>query len=82
MGTTNKEFADNVARNNGYYNGDDDNSFGDNPRCVLITEYDNAFGGVGYGLTFEGQRNVYVSSEFVRNPRQYWAYDDGKNVKK
>lgn len=81
MGTVDKTFAQNIAKNNGYYNGDDDNSLGDNPRCILITEYDNAYGGVGYGLTFEGQRNVYTPSEFVRNPRRYWSYDDGKSLK-
>lgn len=81
MGTVDKAFAENIAKNNGYYNGDDDNSLGDNPRCILITEYDNAYGGQGYKLTFEGQNNVYTSSEFVRNPRRYWSYDDGKSVK-
>lgn len=74
MTTVNKEFADNLAANAGYHNGDSDNSLGDNPRCIEITEYDNQWGGVGYGLTFEGQRNRYTASEFVINPRRYWAY--------
>ena len=74
MPTVDKEFADNLKQHNGYYNGDDDNSLGDNPRCLTITEYDNAFGGVGYGLTFEGEPNRYTESEFVRNPRTYWRY--------
>ncbi|WP_263283617.1 hypothetical protein [Achromobacter xylosoxidans] len=39
-----------------------------------ITEYDNAYGGVGYGLTFEGERNRYAPTEFVRNPRNYWRF--------
>jgi hypothetical protein len=81
MGTVDKAFAENIAKNDGYYNGDSNNDLGDNPRCVLITEYDNAYGGQGYGLTFEGQRNVYTPSEYVRNPRRYWSYDDGKSVK-
>lgn len=74
MPTFGKADADNLVSNNGYYNGDSDNSIGDNPRCVEITEYDNAFG-VAYGITFEGQPNKYTASEFVRNPRCYWKYD-------
>ena len=74
MGTVDRAFADNLKANRGYYNGDDNNDLGDNPRCILITEYDNAFAGVGYGLTFEGQYNKYVRSEFVKNPRIYWEY--------
>lgn len=76
MGTVDKVFADNLVKHNGYYNGDSDNSLGDNPRCIEITQYDNAFGGVGYGLTFEGQKNVYTPSEFVGNPRCYWKYKE------
>ena len=72
MSTVDKPFADNIIKHGGWYNGDSDNSFGDNPRCVEITEYDSIYGGVGYGMTFEGQRNRYVESEFVRNPRCYW----------
>ncbi|MGK0596398.1 hypothetical protein [Bordetella bronchiseptica] len=74
MSSVSKEFAENVKANSGYYNGDSDNSLGDNPRVVEITEYDNAFGGVGYGLTFEGQANRYTPSNFVRNPRLFWRY--------
>lgn len=75
MGTVNKEFADNLVKHNGYYNGDEDNSFGDNPRCIEITEYDNQYGGKGYGLTFDdGRPNKYTPTEFVRNPKQYWKY--------
>lgn len=74
MTTVSKEFADNVVAHQGFYNGDDDNTLGDNPRVVEITEYDNAFGGVGYGLTLDGKQNRYTESDYVRNPRQYWAY--------
>lgn len=73
MSTVDKAFADNIALNNGYYNGDDEPS-PDNPRTVLIIEYDNMFGGSGYGLVFEGRVNKYVPSEFVKNPRVYWEY--------
>jgi len=74
MSTVDKAFADNIKQHNGFYNGDDSPG-PDNLRCVEITEYDNAFGGVGYGLTFDGQRNRYKASEFVGNPRRYWAYE-------
>lgn len=73
MATIDKEFADNLARHQGYFNGDDVQS-PDNPRCVLIIEYDNAWGGKGYGCVFEGERNRYTPSEYVRNPIVYWEY--------
>lgn len=75
MGTVNKAFADNIKQHNGYYNGDSDNTMGDNPRCIEITEYDNNWGGKGYGLTFEGRENVYTASEFVHNPVCYWKFN-------
>jgi len=75
MATVDKEFADNIALNNGYYNGDDDNSMGDNPRVFLIIKYRNAFGGDGYALIFEGgDPRKYMPSHFVRNPEAYWVY--------
>jgi len=38
-----------------------------------IIEYDNAFGGVGYGVIFgEEDPDRYRETEFVRNPRVYW----------
>lgn len=75
MATVSKAFADNLIANEGYFNGDSDNSLGDNPRCVEVTEYDNAFDGVAYGLTFEGERNRYEASPHVINPRRYWKYE-------
>lgn len=75
MSTVDAAFAENLKQHAGYYNGNDDNSMGDNPRVVEITEYDNAYGGVAYGLTFAGKRNVYTASDFVRNPRQFWKYE-------
>lgn len=73
MSTVDKAFADNIAKHGGWANGDSDNSLGDNPQCVLIVEYDNAWGGQGYGLVFKGQSNRYTPSNFVRNPRDYWS---------
>lgn len=78
MTTVDKFFANNLKKNQGYFDGDDDNTMGDNPRCVEITEYDNAYGGKGYGLTFEDKPNKYVESEYVMNPRQYWKYESAK----
>lgn len=75
MATVNLEFAENLKNHAGYFDGDENNSLGDNPRVIEITEFDNVYGGIGYGLTFEGQRNVYTPSEFVRNPRQFWKYE-------
>ena len=74
MSTVDKAFADNVAKHGGWFNGDSDNSMGDNPRVILIIEYDNAWGGKGYGLCFDdGRPNRYTASEFVRSPRVYWS---------
>lgn len=68
MATVGKDLADRLKEADGYYS--------DDIRCVEITEYDNAFGGVGYGLTYKGRRNAYTPSEFVRNPRCYWRASD------
>ena len=78
MATVNKNFADNLVKNNGYYNGDSDNSFGDNPRCVEITQYINMAGIAAYGLTFEGHANKYTPSEFVNDPICYWKFKENK----
>lgn len=38
-----------------------------------IIEYDNAWGGIGYGVIFgEEDPDRYRETEFVRNPRVYW----------
>lgn len=38
-----------------------------------IWEYDNAFGGVSYGVIFpRDAKDKYAPSGFVRNPRLYW----------
>jgi hypothetical protein len=74
MATVDKAFADRLKAGNGWVNGDSDNSMGDNPRATLIVEYDNAWGGVAYGVTFEGENNTkYLhQTPFVMNPRVYW----------
>jgi len=76
MTTVDKDFADNVIKNNGYFNGNSDNSMGDNPRIKMIVEYDNAWGGKGYGLVFDVKKNKYTPTNYVRNPKPYWLYQE------
>ena len=64
MPTVNKDIADAIKANNGRY--------ADDPRVYRIVEYDNAFGGVSYGLEYRVTENRYCESEYVRNPRVYW----------
>lgn len=69
-----KDFVDNIIRNNGFYNGDDEDA-PDNPRCVKIVEFINMGGRIAWGVMFEGDNlNKYAASEFVRNPRTIWEY--------
>lgn len=72
MTTVDKDFADNIAKHGGYYDGDSNNDLGDNPRVVKIVVYDNAWGGKGYGLVFEGIKDKYTPTGFVKNPITYW----------
>jgi hypothetical protein len=67
MATVDKDLADKLVANNGYY--------ADDPRVQRIIKYDNAWGGIGYGLEYEGQIGKYSSSEYVNNPRIYWQAD-------
>jgi hypothetical protein len=72
MATVDKSFADNLVKHNGYYNGDTDNSLGDNPSCIEITQYINMAGVAAYGLTFDGEINKYEASDFITDPICYW----------
>lgn len=72
MSTVDRAFANRIKAGNGWLDGDSTNILGENPRCVEITQYTTAWGGEAFGLTFEGQRNKYTPSDFVRNPRVYW----------
>ena len=77
MATIDKEFADNLAKNNGFFNGDDNNDLGDNPRCIKIVKYTNAWGNDAYGAVFEGELapNRYEEvTEYVRDPHLFWVY--------
>lgn len=49
-------------------------------QAVMIVEYENAWGGVAYGVTFkhEGNKTRYMEeSEYIRNPRVWWRIEDG-----
>ena len=48
----------------------------DNPPAVKIVQYENAFGGIAYGVIFKGERDqgrYERTTEFVRNPRVLWT---------
>ena len=65
MPTVSKPIADTIKDGNGHY--------ADDSRVIRIVEYDNQWGGVGYGMIYEGQNpDMYRETEFVRNPRIYF----------
>lgn len=52
----------------------------DNPPAVRIVEYENAWGKVAYGVTFQGDRDKYKydsPSEYIRNPHCIWERPSG-----
>jgi len=62
MATVDKDIADRIVA--GEFAEDD---------ARKIVEYDNAFGGVGYGVIFgDDDPDMYRETAFVRNPRLYW----------
>lgn len=67
MPTVDKKIADKIIAGNGYYHPED-------PIVTEIIEYDNAWGGQGYGITYPGQNPMtyHQESEFIRRPRIYW----------
>lgn len=68
MATVDKKIADEIVEGNGYYSND--------PRVHMIIEYDNAWGGQGYGLVYDIRQSIhYAPSEYVHNPRVYWQAD-------
>lgn len=74
MATLGKEQVDNIIKNDGWYDGDRDNSMGDNPRCLKIVQYNNQFdGSVAYGCVFQGEAyNRYEQSPACHNPKVIW----------
>lgn len=80
MGTFNKSSADRMIAGKGWIEPDEvyPHNAPDNPRAIVIVEYDNAFGGLSYGVTFEGDRSPYRymnPSASIQNPRIYWEAD-------
>jgi len=83
MPTVDKQFADRLIAANGYYvKGDEDNSFGDNPRVTRIVEYANEWGTKAYGVTYEGEDQMrYLSpTDYTQNPTIYWEYKGEDDV--
>lgn len=70
MATVSKDIADKLVAGDGYYM--------DDPRVLRITEYDNNWGGKGYGIEYRRPLGRYAPSEFVHNPRIYWEATDAK----
>jgi hypothetical protein len=68
MATVGKTIADVIKANHGYYS--------DDPRVLRIVEYDNAFGGVSYGIEYGHEIGRYSASEYVHNPHVYWEAKD------
>lgn len=76
MATVNKDLADKLADNDGYYE--------DDPRVVKIIEYENGFDGrKAYGVVYPSDHpDRYAESDFVVNPRLYWSRERGRVVPK
>jgi len=70
MGTVDKAFADKIVAANGQLYPDDPYE----PPVTRIVEYTNAWGGIAYGITFEGQDpDKYLRpTAWVDSPRIYW----------
>lgn len=71
MTTVDKTFADNIVLNKGWYNGDDDNSMGDNPKVIRIWEYTTAFGNRAYKLIFSRHRDIYYDGSQLTRATLY-----------
>ena len=69
MATVEKELADLIATNNGHYM--------DDPVVARIVKYNNAWGGVAYGLEYQHEVGKYAESEYVGDPQVYWQRSDG-----
>lgn len=65
MPTVGKAIADTIKAANGRYD--------DDPPVLRIVEYTDMGGQLAYGLEYEGQLGKYGESQYVRNPKVYWA---------
>lgn len=59
-----KKIINEIVSHDGYYM--------DDPRVMRIVKYTNAWGGICYGIEYEGKVGTYRESEYVLNPRIYW----------
>lgn len=78
MATVDKAFADRIIAGNGFLPECGEEA-PDNPRCIKIVKYDNAFGGTSYGVVFNGelhQDRYEMTTEYVKNPVVYWQYQE------
>ena len=70
MSTINsKKIVDDFIKSNGF--------FEDDPQVHMIVEYENAYGGVCWGITWineplERRQRYLDQTEFIRNPRVIW----------
>lgn len=69
-----KSLIDNIIKNNGFYNGDDEEA-PDNPRIVKIVEFINMKGKTAWWIISEREYLFgYSISPYVRNPQIIWEY--------
>lgn len=71
MATINdRKFVDKIIAGNGRV---DLEEAPDNPWCIKIVEYTNAWGGLSYGLIFQGDDlEKYSANNYIRNPKTIW----------
>ena len=68
-----------IIAGNVYCDNDPNDDLGDNPRCVKIVRYINAWGNEAFGLVFatDHEPNRYDRpTDFIENPITYWLYRD------
>lgn len=76
MATVSERFARAVIAGNGFHPSCPEDGAPDNPACVKVVEYGNAWGDKSYGLVFEKDRAPfrYEHPTFhVRNPKVIWT---------
>jgi hypothetical protein len=67
MATVNKDMADRIIANDGYYP--------DDPRVFRVVEYTDIGGKQAYGIEYEHELGKYCESEYVRDPKVIWSAD-------
>ena len=66
MATVSKDLAEQIIKQNGYYE--------DDPRVMQVVKYSNNWGGESWAVLYEKDvvTNRYAASEYVRNPQIIW----------